>query len=422
MRIALIDTAARSQNSRALYPIGLLKIGAYQKSLGNEVELFKNRLPGPGEFEEIWISTLFTYDLPRTLGMTEEAMNRAKKVVVGGIASSLIPKPFRFLGAEVIRGIFEPAEYMVGDYSLVGESPRYSIVHTSRGCVRKCGFCAVSLIEPEFRDNPQWAAQVVPGTRKVFFYDNNWLAKPIEYLRRDVQIMRQLTGPGKIRSWDFNQALDARLMTEEKADLLEGLPIQPMRFAFDWKGEDGYYQDAVRMMARRGCKEFISYILYNFKDDPADLYYRLKESVKLTEELGVQVKSFPMKYQPILEVDKRREYVGPYWTLTRLSSFRRIIAAHSVSGQISCLGGSGMSPIEEFEFWFGENAEEFVRIITFTNIRTLIKRKKALLRHQRLGIRDNDKKENGDNGNRGESEPSPTGGREAERTPSGAAA
>ncbi len=348
MRIALVDTTPTSDNSPRLYPIALLKIGAWLKEKGDITELFMDRLPEPGSFEEIWISTLFTFDIPHSLGITIEAMKRARRVRVGGVAATLIPEPFQKTGAEVTLGLIPEAERFVGDYSLLGESPRYSIVHTSRGCVRSCGFCMVRRLEPELNDRPNWQDQIQPGTHKVLFYDNNWLAKPIEILKRDIEKMRALTSRAGIRVWDFNQGLDTRLMTEEIADLLEGIPIKPVRFAFDWKAEDGYYQNAVRLMARRGFSEFMSYMLYNFKDSPADFYYRLKESARLTEELGIQVKSYPMRYQPILEAD--RNHIGPRWTATMIGAFRRVVAAHSVSGQVSCLGGNGLRPVEEFEY------------------------------------------------------------------------
>ena len=39
-------------------------------------------------------------------------------------------------------------------------------------------------------------------------------------------------------------------------------------------------------------------MLYNFHDSPADLYLRMRLNVKLNEELGTRIWSFPMRYQP----------------------------------------------------------------------------------------------------------------------------
>ena len=41
MRIALIDTTKK----QTVYPVALLKIGAWRKSLGDECVLFRNKLP-----------------------------------------------------------------------------------------------------------------------------------------------------------------------------------------------------------------------------------------------------------------------------------------------------------------------------------------------------------------------------------------
>ena len=45
--------------------------------------------------------------------------------------------------------------------------------------------------------------------------------------------------------------------------------------------------------------EFLSnYMLYNFHDTPNDLFQRMRINTSLNEELGTQIYSFPMRYQP----------------------------------------------------------------------------------------------------------------------------
>lgn len=377
MRIALIDSTPKAK----LYPLPLLKLGAWRKALGDDCKIFYDQLPKAGEYEEIWITTTFTYDIPHALGIVREAKKRSNRVIVGGIAATLFPDLFKKEGVNVHIGLHPEAEAYCPDYSLLEENPKYSISHTSRGCVRKCGFCMVHKLEPKFKNRYCWEMDLAPGVNKVLFYDNNWLAKRDNDLKKDIETLHKLVKAGKIKYIDFNQGLDARLMTEEKADLLKGLPIVPVRFAFDNMEEDGYYQRAVRMLVKRGFHGFMTYVLYNYKDTPEDFYYRLKETVKLDVETGKDVSSFPMRYQPIMEIDPARKYIGEKWTLKKRKGFPAIRGWQSPLGTVSPKGGGPFSSsIKEFEYWFGKDAKEFNNMLAYPELRKLLKRKAGALR------------------------------------------
>ena len=373
MRIALIDTTPKAK----IYPLSLLKIGAWRKEQGDTCRLYLDRLPKAGEFEEIWITTTFTFDIPHAQGIVKEAKNRAGRVMVGGISATLLPDSFEQLGVEVHKGLLPDAEKYSPDYSLLDATPKYSISHTSRGCVRKCGFCMVHRLEPKFKNRKGWAEDIHPGTNKVLFFDNNWIAKKRSDLEYDVDVLKGLVSSGRIKHIDFNQGLDARLMTESIADLLRGLPISPVRFAFDGMHEDGFYQRAVRMMSERGFRDFMTYVLYNFEDTPADFYYRLKASVFLAEKHCCSVGSFPMRYQPILQSDAGRDFVGAGWVERQKKGFMSILSHQSIGGAVTCLSES------EFEYWFGKDAEEFDKLLSYPKLRQLMERKKGALRTAR---------------------------------------
>ena len=49
---------------------------------------------------------------------------------------------------EVFVGVDHEAENFIPSYDLVNIN--YQIMHTSRGCIRKCEFCGTWKIEPEF--------------------------------------------------------------------------------------------------------------------------------------------------------------------------------------------------------------------------------------------------------------------------------
>jgi len=385
VRIALADSTPNPK----VYSLPLLKIGAWRKDLGDECKLFTNELPEAGAFDEIWISTTFTFDLPHAMGMVKEAEKRCDRVLVGGIAATLMPRYFQDgFECDVYIGMIPEAESYHPDHSLLDNPPKYSVTHTSRGCIRKCDFCMVRILEPEFADRPDWPGDLYPGAEKVLFYDNNWLAKPFDQFERDVAQIRRLVDFGKIAKIDFNQALDCCLLTPEKADLLKRLPIHPVRFAFDTMRQDGHYQRAVRMMVERGYGIFMTYCLYNYEDTPQDLYYRLRTSVELACELNIPaIDSFPMCYAPILEVDPERKHVGPHWTLHKVRGFNALRAAHSgPAGTITTHAHHSIGAIEEFEYWFGKDAEEFDRLLSYPKIRKLAARRMGALRLKRARL------------------------------------
>ncbi len=74
---------------------------------------------------------------------------------------------------------------------------------------------------------------------------------------------------------------------------------------------------------------FRNYMLYNFHDSPLDLYERMMLNVRLNEELGIRIWSFPMRYQPTDRPD--RTFVGEKWTRYELRALQLILqATHGV--------------------------------------------------------------------------------------------
>ena len=97
----------------------------------------------------------------------------------------------------------------------------------------------------------------------------------------------------KARYLDFNQGVDGRKINDENMEQLARLAIHPLRIAFDDIKLKDVYCEAVRTAHRHGIKEISNYILFNYKDEPKDLYERLRVNIELNEELGIQIFSFP---------------------------------------------------------------------------------------------------------------------------------
>lgn len=156
----------------------------------------------------------------------------------------------------------------------------------------------------------------------------------------------------KARYVDFNQGIDSRLINEENIKKLAEIPVRPLRIAFDhWKLRD-VYEKSVRLAAAHGITHLSNYLLYNFTDEPIELYYRMKKNVDLCDELGISIYSFPMKYHPIQDPKyfRDRTYLGEHWNRKFIRSVQAIL--NSTKGKI----GRGKSFFEEA---FGKDDEGF---------------------------------------------------------------
>lgn len=162
----------------------------------------------------------------------------------------------------------------------------------------------------------------------------------------------------KERYVDFNQGVDARILSKspEKVKKLAEIPIRPLRVAFDdWRLRETY-EKAIRLAAEYGIKDMSNYLLYNYEDEPVDLYRRLKLNVDLCEELGVSIYSFPMKYHPIDDPKyfRNRFYTGKYWNRKFIRAIQAVLNA--TKGKI----GRGKA---FFNKAFGRDEAEFEKLL-----------------------------------------------------------
>ncbi|MCT4507310.1 MAG: hypothetical protein N4A48_00865 [Tepidibacter sp.] len=160
----------------------------------------------------------------------------------------------------------------------------------------------------------------------------------------------------KVRYVDFNQGLEAKLLTDERMKKLSEIPIRPLRIAFDTWGIRNIYEKAIRIAANYRITNMSNYLLYNYNDKPIELFYRLKMNIDLCEELGISIYSFPMKYHPITDHEyfNNRTYIGKHWNRKYIRAIQAIL--NSTKGKI----GRGRSFFEEA---FGKNEEEFEKLL-----------------------------------------------------------
>ncbi len=181
---------------------------------------------------------------------------------------------------------------------------------------------------------------------------------PFRYLYNKADNVRTIIGstlkqkPSQ-RYIDFNQGLDASLLSSEKLSLLAEIPIKPLRIAFDSIRDKDDYCKAVRLARMHGFKSISNYLLYNYTDRPEDLWKRININMKLRYELGISIFSFPMKYSPVNMID--RKYIGKHWNKKYLRAINDILLVKK--GIVS----SNKSFVEKA---FGKDVDDFFRILS----------------------------------------------------------
>lgn len=370
-------------------PLGLMKISAYHKKLGDRVRFVKGINVGVA-YEEYWdriyVATLFTYHWKITVETIKYykmlVSGDTSRIIVGGIMAGLMPQElWRETGIVPITGVLSApgalkdddkniVEDMIPDYELFNESPqKYTLVedsyfgYSTRGCVHKCPFCGVPILEPKFIDY----RGIKPYIKKIdrlygqkqhlVLFDNNILAskkfKEIIYDILDLGFEKGARHNKRLRYVDFNQGTDARLMKEWHIKLFSKIAMHPLRIAFDHISLKKVYCNSIRLAAKYGIHRLSNYILYNYKDTPEDFWERLKINIDLNKEYNLRIYSFPMKYIPINAKD--RTYIDePRWNWYFIRNVQRIL---------NVLKGSVMTGEDFFYRAFGENETEFLTIL-----------------------------------------------------------
>ena len=170
MKVLLVEpkfpTKTKSKNHKNFLPIGLLKLASYYETKNHEVELVRGKVK-PTNFDIpsiIEIASLFTYWSEQVWDCVKFYRelfpdSTATEIRIGGIYTSLRSDDLDFkekckkYKVTSFIGVHKSAEKFPPDYQLVmnGENNiDYQIVHSSRGCFRKCAFCGTWIIEPEF--------------------------------------------------------------------------------------------------------------------------------------------------------------------------------------------------------------------------------------------------------------------------------
>ena len=208
MKIRLLATDSKIPN------YAIMKISAYHKAKGNDVDWYEPILDY-SDTDILYISKVFRFSAD---------------------PCNIIPMP---INADIIKGgtgydyttkLPEEIEGVTNlDYSLYPECD-YSIIFTTRGCVRKCPFCVVWSKEGYIHDVP--IPGLNPNGKYIKILDNNFFGS--KNWRENLQILRSFNQP-----LEFNQGIDLRLLTKEQCEALNACKIKNIHCAWDnYKDKD----------------------------------------------------------------------------------------------------------------------------------------------------------------------------------------
>ena len=239
-----------------------------------------------------YLSVVFSWDLPCAYSRAIFLASQGYHVYAGGPAVLMNPT--------YLSGIVETTN--LKDV-IFRHNPNATF--TSRGCIRKCKFCIVPKIEGDLVELNNWPIRPI-------ICDNNLLACSKVHFDDVVDKLKSLSGV------DFNQGLDARLLTSYHANRLAELDFRCIRLAWDHIKDEAIFRKAFQLLIDGGIPANMIrvYCLIGFDDTPEDALYRL-ETIR---SLGALPN--PMRYQPINTIQKN-SYVSPNWTNSELIRYMR---------------------------------------------------------------------------------------------------
>ena len=236
--------------------LALMKISRYHKSLGDKVEWY-NQLC---HYDKAYFSKIFNFT--PDFGYYPQA----DEVERGGT------------GYDLHKNLPEGIDRLQPDYSIYPQIDRKTAYgFLTRGCPNHCKWCVVPKKEGNIRPYMDVEEIAIEGRTNLILMDNNILAS--DYGLCQIEKIVKL----KYRV-DFNQALDARLVTDEIARLLAKVRwIKRIRFGCDTPSQITECERAISLLEKHGYKgEYFLYcILMDFKESFNRVNYWKSKSKKI---------------------------------------------------------------------------------------------------------------------------------------------
>lgn len=363
----------KSRNHSNFLPIGLLKIAGYLRSKSIEVKLLRyeevndtkkkhdssvqttldSTILDETSNEEIdfmpdliCVTSIFTYWSKYVKSAVSYCKNKYGNdipVLVGGIYASLLPDHCKmYTGCDdVILGQIEGAENCSPAYDLVDVD--YQIIHTTRGCIRQCGFCGVYTIEPNWLCKQSIKSEILTNDKKkVIFYDNNLLAN--EYIEDILNELIELKKEKKISYLESQSGFDGRILIKKPflAKMLKDAGFKNPKIAWDHSFKQyKNIKKQIDILVDGGFKEkeISIFMIYNYEEKGGLDYNEMEQKRVKCAEWGVQITD--CRYRPLERTDdeyspyKKHQtnddyHINPNWTDQEIRKFRRNIRRHNI--------------------------------------------------------------------------------------------
>lgn len=215
MRVGLIDVDGHN------YPnLPLMKLSAWHKARGDSVEWYEPLFSG--HLDIVYMSKVFSFT------PDYEYFIDADKIIKGGTGYAITLAEGREVYDKSKDLNLPPEiEHIYPDYSLYPEKASDTAYgFLSRGCPRGCDFCHVAPKEGKCSIKVADLAEFWRGQKHIELLDPNILACS-EWRDLLEQLIESKAGV------NFNQGLDIRVMTEEKAETLSRIKTEAIHFAWD---------------------------------------------------------------------------------------------------------------------------------------------------------------------------------------------
>lgn len=219
MKIGLIDVD-NYENLNDCFPnLPLMKLSAWHKQQGDTVVWYQPMFSG--HCDRVYMSKVFSFteDYPYCID--------ADEIIRGGSGYCiwLDENGKEHFDKSKDKELPYEIEHIMPDYSLYGiTDTAYGFM--SRGCPRGCDFCHVKDKEGLRSYKVADLSEFWNGQKYISLFDPNTLA--CKYWK---DILQQLADSKAYV--DFNQGVDIRLMTEEKAEMIKKVKVKGIHFAWD---------------------------------------------------------------------------------------------------------------------------------------------------------------------------------------------
>jgi radical SAM domain protein len=227
--------------------LALMKISAYHKARGDQVEWYNPLC----EYEKVYAAKVFTFTPDYNYYIN------ANQIEKGGT------------GYDIAKMLLPEIDRMQPDYNLYPQiDTRTAYGFLTRGCPNRCKWCVVPKKEGKIAPYMDIEEIAIDGRKNIILMDNNVLAS--DYGLEQIEKIIKL----KLRV-DFNQGLDARLVTDNIAQLLAQVKwIKRIRFGCDTPGQIAECERATALIDKYGYKgEYFFYCI--LMDDFKEAFNRI---------------------------------------------------------------------------------------------------------------------------------------------------